>query len=153
MIFTDIKDFIINIDRKKRLLGVDLGTKKIGIAVSDCRQTISTPYLVYQRRNMKKDMGYINGLFNEKDCTAMVLGMPEGVGEKDNDWVEKVILFAKKISKCYNIDVYLQDETLTTQEACTALKGLSNEKVQLKNDKVAASCILQRVLYIMQLNN
>ena len=151
MIFADIKSFAQILSHNKRLMGIDLGERKIGIAFSDRNRIIATPYSVYLRRNMKKDMGFIHDLFKRRDSTAIVMGFPEGVGEKDNEWVEKVILFAKKLSKWYNVNVYLQDETLSTQEACDALKHLSDDKIERMNDQVAASCILQRVLDIIEI--
>ncbi|MBQ4874544.1 MAG: Holliday junction resolvase RuvX [Rickettsiaceae bacterium H1] len=149
MIFTDIRKFLPYLINGKRIMGLDLGEKNIGIAFSDRKIMISSPHSTYKRVNIKKDFGYINFLFKKQDCTAIVIGFPENSEIKDRLWVEKIFAFAEKISQKYRINVYMQDETLSTKEAITALSFLSKSKTKKINDKIAASCILNRTLNII----
>ena len=150
MIFTDIHKLLPHLVFNKRIMGLDLGEKKIGIAFSDRCHIVSSPYSVYKRRNMSKDLGHINSLFRRQDCTAIVMGFPENHEEKDREWIEKIFLFTKKISKRYMINIYIQDETFSTKEAFDMLSFLSKKKINKIDDKISASCILDRTLTIIQ---
>lgn len=136
-----------------RIMGLDFGTKKIGIAFSDRKQVFSTPHSVYHRRNMSKDLGYINNLFHQRCCSVAVIGIPEGYGLENRRWVDTILAFASKLSKKYNFIILLQDESLSTKEAYQDLPFVSRKKIESVDDKIAASCILRRVLDIMNDKN
>lgn len=150
MIFSDIDKFFPVVVQKKRIMGIDLGGRRVGIAFSDRNHMIATPYLVYERRNLKKDLGFLNRLFNEKDSTAIVMGFPKFSDSKDQHWIEEIHAFTRKFSKKYLLNIYMQDETFSTKEAVYALRMLPESRIKSMNDKVAASCILQQTLDIMK---
>ncbi len=132
-------------------MAIDFGLKNVGFAFSDVERVIASPHSIYKRRNIRQDLGYINFLFRERDCAAIIMGFPEGVKHdiRDKIWMEKIIAFAHRLTNRYNINVYLQDESCSTQEAMSMLKYLPKKKIKNKDDKIAASCILQRTLDIM----
>ncbi|GHM58683.1 MAG: putative pre-16S rRNA nuclease [Candidatus Mesenet longicola] len=148
MLCTQLKEFVKFIPKDKCIMSLDLGRKKIGIAFSDITNLIATPHSVYYRQNIRKDIGFLNRLFEEGDAGSMVIGLPTELKAGDNLWHKIVLDFANRIVKKYNIIVYLQDESLSTIEATEALitAGLSYHKSKKLNDKVSAAIILQRTL-------
>lgn len=148
MLCAQLKEFAKLIPKGKRIMSLDLGKKKIGIAFSDQTNLIATPHSVYYRSNMRKDIGFLNKLFKEGDAGSMVVGLPIELKEGDNPWHKTVLNFANKIVKKCNMIVYLQDESLSTIEATEALvtAGLSYQKSRKFDDKISASIILQRTL-------
>lgn len=153
MIFADVHDFLKHLEKGKRIMGIDFGERNVGLAFSDRNHMITSPHSVYKRRNIKKDLGYLNWLFKQQDCTGIVMGFPENTDVKDKHWTTKISTFTKKLSHKYSINIYLQDESLTTQEAREILAQLSihtEKRIQKIDDKIAASCILDRTLNIMR---
>lgn len=149
MIFSDVRSFSQIMVKGKRIMGIDFGERTVGIAFTDRSHTISSPYSTYNRRNISKDMGYINNLFIQKDCTAIVMGLPNQVNAEDKYWVDTILAFVNKLACKYKHNIYLQDETFTTKEAKWVFKqfGLCNK---WDNDHIAASCILNRTLDIIR---
>jgi len=127
---------------------LDMGEKQIGIAFSDKTQLIATAHSIYYRRNMSKDLGYLNRVLKENEAGSMVIGLPFTIDEQETEWCKAIIQFANKIIKKCKINIYLQDESLSTSLATHALKitGISITKSKKIDDKIAACIILQRTL-------
>ncbi|WP_168464668.1 Holliday junction resolvase RuvX [Wolbachia endosymbiont of Ctenocephalides felis wCfeT] len=148
MLHNSLDEFLKSISRNKSIMCLDMGEKRIGIAFSDRTQLIATAHSIYYRKNMSKDLGYLYRIFKENESCAIVVGLPYGIDEKKSEWCEMIIQFANKIIKRYKIDIYLQDESLSTAIATNTLKvtGVSITKSKKIDDKIAACIILQRVL-------
>ncbi|MDN5247812.1 MAG: Holliday junction resolvase RuvX [Wolbachia endosymbiont of Tyrophagus putrescentiae] len=148
MLHRNLNEFCKSIPRNMRIMCLDVGEKRTGIAFSDKTQLIATAHSVYHRRNMNKDLGYFNRVLKDNAAGAIVIGLPLEMNEQESAWCGKVIHFANKMVKKSKVNVYLQDERLSTFMAIQALKDskISFAKSKKIDDKVAACIILQWTL-------
>lgn len=133
-----------------RCLGLDLGTKTLGLAISDKTNTIASPYKV-----LRWDGEDYNLLFKELDdivvsnnITDLALGLPKNMNNTMGFASERSLKFRDELVKRYNLKVVLVDERLTTVEATNYLleADLSRKKRKKVVDGVAASIILDTYL-------
>ncbi|UIP92636.1 Holliday junction resolvase RuvX [Wolbachia endosymbiont of Anopheles demeilloni] len=148
MLHRNPDEFLKSIPRDKRIMCLDMGEKHIGVAFSDKTQLIATAHSIYYRRNISKDLGYLYRIFKENEAGSMVIGLPFKIDDQETEWCKAIIQFANKIIKKCKINIYLQDESLSTSLATHALKitGISITKSKKIDDKIAACIILQRAL-------
>ena len=130
-----------------RLLGLDVGDRRIGIAVSDETQLIATPHSVYTRVGYGPDCRHIARLYGELGCVGVVSGLPLNMDGTAGFQAEKVRAFAAKLEEA-GLPVAFQDERLSTVSAHEALieGGMRREARKGTVDKVAAAVILQQYL-------
>ena len=130
-----------------RLLGLDVGDRRIGIAVSDETQLIATPHSVYTRVGYGPDCRHIARLYGELGCVGVVSGLPLNMDGSAGFQAEKVRAFAAKLEEA-GLPVAFQDERLCTVSAHEALieGGMRREARKGTVDKVAAAVILQQYL-------
>ena len=130
-----------------RLLGLDVGDRRIGIAVSDETQLIATPHSVYTRVGYGPDCRHIARLYSELGCVGVVSGLPLNMDGSAGFQAEKVRAFAAKLEEA-GLPVAFQDERLSTVSAHEALieGGMRREARKGTVDKVAAAVILQQYL-------
>ena len=130
-----------------RLLGLDVGDRRIGIAVSDETQLIATPHSVYTRVGYGPDCRHIARLYGELGCVGVVSGLPLNMDGSAGFQAEKVRAFAAKLEEA-GLPVAFQDERLSTVSAHEALiaGGMRREERKGTVDKVAAAVILQQYL-------
>ena len=130
-----------------RLLGLDVGDRRIGIAVSDETQLIATPHSVYTRVGYGPDCRHIARLYGELGCVGVVSGLPLNMDGSAGFKAEKVRAFAAKLEEA-GLPVAFQDERLSTVSAHEALieGGMRREARKGTVDKVAAAVILQQYL-------
>ncbi|QKX02091.1 Holliday junction resolvase RuvX [Wolbachia endosymbiont of Dirofilaria (Dirofilaria) immitis] len=148
MLHKNPAEFLKSIPKDKRIMCLDMGKKQIGIAFSDRTQLIATAHSIYNRKNISKDLGYLNRIFKENEAGSVVIGLPLETGKQRSEWYETIIQFANRMIKKYKINVYLQDESLSTFIATHILKtaGVSIIKSKKIDDKISACIILQRTL-------
>ncbi|ABD45383.1 hypothetical protein ECHHL_0395 [Ehrlichia chaffeensis str. Heartland] len=152
MLYKNVDEFIKVIDKTKRIMGLDFGEKKIGIALSDRTNLIAIPYSVYVRRSSRKDLGSLYSIFVENDVGSIVIGWPLELSGVENELCQKVVMFANRIITRYKINICLHDERYSTAMA-TRLAKLANIKrkeSQAIDDKISAVLILQQVLDIIK---
>lgn len=129
-----------------RVLGLDLGTKRIGIAVSDRSGTIATPLTVLQRSGRRQiDHQRIAELVAEEEAEAVVVGMPYHLSGVAGPAAKAAALEAEALASVVGVPVATHDERLTTVTAERALQEASVRGPQRRAviDKVAAAVILQ----------
>lgn len=134
-----------------RKLGLDVGDKTVGIAVSDPSSTIAQGLYTLGRVGIRKDTGKIIDLIREHDCDAVIIGLPVNMDGEDSIQTAKVREFADmlnnklKSSAMSNVRIHWQDERLTTVQAERVLieGGVRREKRKQVIDKQAAVIILQ----------
>lgn len=147
MIFEDINLFYSCLQKNKRLIALDIGTKKIGIAITDLSKTISNPHSVIIRKNIKKDFESISKIIQD-EYDGFIIGYPIAMnGDKGNSCA-KIYEFAKLILKYFNLPIYLQDERLSTKGAYSYLSvtNLNRKQKNEIDDKISSSLILEIVL-------
>ena len=129
-----------------RALGVDLGEKRIGIAVSDSNGKVATPLQVIIRsKSIKQDHKKICDLVDEWEADIVVVGMPYSLNGSKGLAAKTVEKEVKELSSALEVPVATQDERLTTVMAAKelAVQGLDSKKQRKVIDQVAASVILQ----------
>ena len=132
-----------------RYLGLDLGTKTIGLAISDKTALIATSYKVlHHDNNPESCLEEIKSIIEDLDVKALVLGLPKHMNNTLGSRAEASIKYKNFLESNLNIPVYLEDERLTTKSAESILiKGDTSRKKRKKViDKVAATITLQSFL-------
>ena len=130
-----------------RILALDVGDRRIGIALSDETQLIATPHSVYTRVGWGPDVKHIQKLYNDHEAVLIVCGLPRNMDGSVGFQAEKVQSFAEQLIKA-GLPVVFQDERLSTVSAHQALieGGMRREERKGTVDKVAAAVILQQYL-------
>ena len=131
-----------------RIVALDPGTKRIGIAVCDEQRVIARPLPVVQRSSWKKLLLQIRNILAEFDAVALVIGLPYNFSGTESEMTAEARDLARKFSLSLDIPVYLQDERATTYEARGRLwnLGLEGKDVQAVVDSEAATIILSDFL-------
>ena len=133
-----------------RIMALDVGDRKIGIAVSDPMCIIANPLETYFRQHDKADFAYLKDLCASKEVTKIICGLPKKLDNSDSIQTQKVRTFAAELESVLEIPVVLFDERLTTVSAERMLIEGNVRRDDRKQviDKVAATIILQNYLDI-----
>ena len=131
-----------------RILALDLGEKRIGVAVSDSLNVIAQSVGVIDRRGIKSDFKKIEELIKEYDTGALVVGLPLNMDGTKGKSADLAIDFVNALKKEVHIRVEMLDERLTTAqgERIFLEADISRKKRKKNIDKVAAQLILQSYL-------
>ena len=129
-------------------MALDLGEKRIGLAISDPTRTIAAPHSILSRRSRTGDFAHFARLIAELQITQIVLGLPLTLGGDEGQRAAWVRDYAAELADNIAIPIFFQDESLTTVEATAALhaQGRRGKKVKERVDAVAAALILQAYL-------
>lgn len=144
----DIKDLKSHQDKRHRLMGLDLGEKTIGIALSDTTWQIATPLTVLARTNKKADMAAILKLVEEHQVIGVIIGLPVNMNGTYGPQAVKMQEFAKALIDRSDLMITLWDERLSTVAVNRTLleADLSRRRRGQVVDKLAATFILQGAL-------
>lgn len=129
-----------------RALGVDPGTKRIGLAVSDLTGTIASPLLVVQRsKSPRHDLTEIARIARTEEAEVIVVGLPINMDGSLGPAAKAATLFAERLATVAGVPVELHDERRTTVTADRAMlaAGLNAIERRQRVDKVAAAVMLQ----------
>lgn len=133
-----------------RYLGLDLGTRTLGISISDTTKTIASALKTIRFNDSDYDtlIPELKSIIDEYNITKIVLGLPKNMNNTMGNRCATTIEFQKKLIEHFNIDVVLQDERLTTVEATNYMleADISRKKRKNKIDSLAANIILQTYL-------
>jgi RNAse H domain protein, YqgF family len=132
-----------------RYLGLDLGTKTLGLAISDSLGTIATSYkILHHQEDYDSLISQLEEVVNEKNIKAFVLGFPKNMNNSVGERGEIALKFKEKLEKKFQLPVYMEDERLTTRQAENLLisNNTSRKKRKKVIDCVAATIILQSFL-------
>lgn len=134
-----------------RVLAIDLGQKRVGVAISDPTRTIATPLLTLARRPGKRaPVQAILELCGEHEVSALVVGLPLSLSGDDTPWTVEVRDFASRLAERSRLPVHLVDERFTSVIAERAVRsiGLKRSAREEKGrvDAGAAAVILQHFL-------
>ena len=154
MTICNIDDTITQINAGKRLMGLDVGKKTIGIAVGDPEHKIASPYNILRRNKFSSD---ISGLFAEMDklnVAGLIIGWPLLMNGDNGPACDSVRDFTHALLKIKDLPVTFQDERLSTYavERSMINADLTRKKRQKRRDALAASWILQTALDRYQQN-
>ena len=141
----DIEDFKKSIGKKSRLLGVDPGKNRIGLAISDEDKLVSTPLKTIVKKNNSNFIKEIKQIIDENNLKGIIVGNPINMDGSRGPSSQSANDFAKYLSNNISIPVSMWDERLSTEGAFNLSSNLDtnvSKKVE-KLDQNAASFILQ----------
>ena len=130
-----------------RVIALDVGDVRIGVAVTDPTGTIAQPLEVYRRVGYGPDSRYVAALCQRMDCESVLLGLPLNMDGSTGPQAQKVMDFGAVLEKA-GLTVHYQDERLTTVTAEAVLigSGVRREDRRRHVDKLAATVILEQWL-------
>lgn len=131
-----------------RILALDHGTKRIGVAVSDETKTIAQPLEYIPAEPFAAFMDRLKKLLVEKEVDVILLGMPRNMDGSYGPAAQKVDVFATVLRNTLTVPVKMMDERLTSAQANRILiqGGVRRDKRKEKVDKMAAAILLQSYL-------
>ena len=148
-ILENAADIVPLLPRRARLLGLDLGTKTIGLALSDASRTIATPHETIRRTKFRADAERLTSLIAVQEVGGVVLGLPLNMDGSEGPRCQSTRDFAGNFVACIDLPIAFWDERLSTAAAERLLVSdadLSRRRRAQVIDKVAAALILQSFL-------
>ena len=141
----NIKDIKKHINNKSRLIGVDMGSKRVGLSISDENRKIATPIKTINYDNIQTLVDELRKLINENNVHAIIFGNPKNMDGTEGSSSQSVKDKAKIISEKIQIPIFMWDERLSTVGAFNLSSQLDvNVSKREKNiDQNAAAFILQ----------
>ena len=138
-------------DLKDRIMGLDYGSKTIGVAISDALGLTAQPFETIERNaenKLRRSLARIAEIVKEKDIKKIVVGLPINMNGKSNERVALTMEFVEKLKKRVDVPIVMQDERLTTVEADEILdeSGVKKENRKQFIDMVAAGIILREYM-------
>jgi putative Holliday junction resolvase len=131
-----------------RVLGIDFGEKRLGLALSDESRTLASPLAVYERKDLQSDLRFLRDLIFRYQITEIVLGLPLNMDGSLGPKAQQVLEFKRALEESLKLPVHTFDERFTTAEAERALleANMSRRQRKAKRDALAAVLILQGYL-------
>ncbi|SHH06916.1 Holliday junction resolvase RuvX [Tepidibacter thalassicus] len=132
----------------KRIMGLDVGDKTIGVAVSDLIGLTAQGIKTIRRQSIKKDLEELEKIIKEKEVDKIIVGLPKNMNGTLGPQGEKVMKFSEKLKQKTNLEIEFWDERLTTVAAQRSLieADVSRKKRKKVVDMLAAVLILQGYL-------
>jgi len=133
---------------QSRIMAIDYGEKRIGIALTDLMQIIASPYKVYESINFEIDIKYFCDLIDSQQVETVVIGLPLNSVNSKSMLIEKIEKFGNEIANKTKVNLVFRDEKLTSIEANEILKdaGISIKESKKIIDKISACLILESFL-------
>ena len=140
-----IEEFKTNIGNKSRLLGIDPGSKNIGLAICDENKKVATPLKIIPKSKLEKVITEISEIIKENDIKGIVIGNPINMDGSLGRSAQSALDFAKNLSKNVTVPIALWDERLSSEASFKLSKDLGTNVTNRvkKIDKNAAAFILQ----------
>jgi putative holliday junction resolvase len=134
-----------------RIIGLDYGEKRIGVALSDPTRTIASPHTTLHRRTGKRPpWPELNRIVAENEVTEAVIGLPLDLAGMEGDWAAEVRAFGAEVERRLGLPVHWIDERLTSVIAEQAVRGMGLKRSQREEkdrvDSAAAALILSYYL-------
>jgi putative holliday junction resolvase len=133
-----------------RILGLDIGDRRTGVALSDPLGMLASPLLVFQLKGATEDIAFILNLVEQYKVEKIIVGLPQSMNGTIGTQAEKVRVFGDKLRQSSPVPVEYRDERLTTVEAKRMLIESGNKKYgknkKIEYDAAAAAVILQSYL-------
>ena len=148
MIYEEATDFAAALRRPCPLIGLDFGTKTIGVAVSDGMMSVATPLETIRRKKFTEDAARIQEIIAHRGIAGLVLGLPRNMDGSEGPRCQSTRAFARNLSRLWEGPITFWDERLSTVAAERALLEADTTRKRRAEviDHVAASYILQGLL-------
>ncbi len=151
----DIEEFKKKLDKKSRLIGIDPGKKRVGIAISDENKIVATPYKTVIKKDYSNFLAEIKKIVFENNIKGIIVGNPVNMDGSASPSSQSAKDLALKLSKDVTENITMWDERLSSEGAFNLSSNLDinvSKKVQ-KLDENAAQFILQGALDYLSKNN
>jgi putative holliday junction resolvase len=134
--------------QRGKVMALDLGDRRIGVAVSDGLRMIASGYSVFERTSRATDFAHIQELVAAENITLLVMGLPTSLSGEDSPQTAWVRDYTADLQNHLDIPIIFWDESLTTKQAEASLRARGKRGRQIKErvDAVAAAFILQSYL-------
>jgi len=145
----DIKELKVNLPQKSCVLGLDLGSKTIGLAISDPMLMIASPLETIRRSKFTKDLIRLKNVIRERNVGALVLGLPISMDGREGPRCQSTRQFATNVLADTDIPIAFWDERLSTSAVQRLLvdeADMTRKRRAEVVDKMAAAFILQGAL-------
>jgi putative Holliday junction resolvase len=148
----DLKDMKPALGSGQRLLGLDLGAKTIGIALSDTLRTVASPLKTLARGKFTADAGLLRALVAEQGVGGIIVGLPMNMDGSEGPSAQSARAFARNFAAASGLPVALFDERLSTAAVTRTLleADASRRRRAEPVDKLAAAYILQGALDLLR---
>jgi putative Holliday junction resolvase len=148
MPLVELNDLTTNFRPRQRILGLDVGTKTIGLALSDFTFFIASPLETIKRGKFTKDLEYMKALITRHEVAALVIGLPINMDGSEGPRCQSVRQFAANVAGAIDLPITFWDERLSTAAVTRTLleADASRARRQELVDKMAAAYILQGAL-------
>ncbi len=145
---TELQEFVDALPLGGALLGFDLGTKTIGLAVSDTSRTIASPLVTLKKSKLTQDVEAIRAVVEDRDIKGFVLGLPRNMDGSEGPRAQSTRAFARNIIPHFDLPLLLWDERLSTAAVTRTLLDADTSRKRRAElvDKMAAAYILQGLL-------
>lgn len=146
--FEDIAAFFAVLPAGQRLIGIDAGTKTLGLALSDVNRSIASPLETIKKTKFTADAARLLNLCTEHRVAGLVLGLPINLDGSEGPRAQSTRAMARNLNKLSQLPILLWDERLTTAEAERMLIAADQSRKRRAEviDKLAATIILQNAL-------
>ena len=153
--YGEVAAFAARLANGARLIGIDLGTKTIGLALSDVTRTIATPLETIRRVKFTPDAERLLRIAAEHRAAGLVLGLPGNLDGSEGPRAQATRAFARNLNRMSPLPILLWDERLSTAEAERVLIAADASRRRRAEviDKMAACIILQGALDRMRHGN
>jgi len=131
-----------------RSLGLDVGDKRIGVALSDPQGLLASPFTIISRRDETADIKAITDIVSQHQVEQIIVGLPRSMDGSLGQQAEKVKTFIQSLCRHTDVPVKFRDERLTTVSAKRLMRAVRTKKAKGKaqDDAIAAALILQGYL-------
>ena len=148
MIFESVEEFAAALPPRRALAGLDLGTKTIGVAVSDGLMSVATPLETIKRSKYTADAARLQQILGAREIGGIVLGLPFNMNGSEGPRCQSTRAFARNFARQSDLPITYWDERLSTVAAERALLEADTSRKRRSEviDHVAASYILQGIL-------
>lgn len=148
MIYDDIAEFCAAVPDMQAWMGLDLGTKTIGVALSDMLLSTATPVTTVKRKKFTADAAALQDIIKDRNVGGIVLGLPLNMDGTEGPRCQATRAFARNLSRLTDVPIAFWDERLSTVAAEKALLEADTTRKRRAEviDHIAASYILQGAL-------
>jgi len=129
-----------------RSLGLDIGDKRIGVALSDPQGMLASPFTIISCRDERSDVEAIVDIVNQKGVKQIIVGLPRSMNGSIGKQAEKVKTFTQELCNHTKVPVEFRDERLSTVLANRLMQEVKKPKGKIGRDAIAAALILQSYL-------
>ena len=142
------KNLIESLNTSQILVGLDLGTKTLGVAVSDRYKIIASPLSTIQRNGTKKDLLKLQEILNDYEIGGFIVGLPLSLDNSDNQQTQLVRNFNRELINFFKLPSVFWDERFSSDVIFKEMRksNMSKNKIKNKLDQQSASYILQGYL-------